>query len=506
MTHKNSSSQAKYGALISYFSIAFYVISGFLYTPFLISKLGMSDYGIFTMSLSVIAYFTMDFGIGSALTRFIARYLAEDNEKQVKNLVGLTLKLYLVIDFIILLALIIVYCYSDSIFTSLSAEELERFKVVFVITASFVVVSFPLLPLNGIFLAYERIIAVQSIEFFTKIINVCMLVTSLIVGYGLLGVVLVTSVVTISSQAIKLIYLRKKVGLGCNIRYYDKDLLQSIGSFSLWATVASIADKFFFPIIPFILAIVSNTREIALFAIVTSIEGYVLTVARAMNGIFLPKVMKLVVYKSLGEELTDLMIKVGRVQLYIVGLLITVLIIMGKDFIVLWVGHDFSNSYLPMVIVLIPCLFHFTTSIAEELILAKNLVKYRALIYTLGSLVNVSFVFLLSGEFGALGAGIAVSLSYILAYNILAAIIYKKKLGLDVLSFYKRCHLSILPAIICVIVLCFFMFAQITFYHPIIDFVIKTIIVCILVVTLYWTICMNKEEKNIVKSIILKIK
>lgn len=500
----DSNKQAKYGAIISYVSIIFYIISGFLYTPFLIKKLGMSDYGLFTISLSVIAYFSMDFGIGVALTRFIARFIAEGKDDCVKDLLGLTIKLYIVIDLIIAISLVIVYFFSNSIFANLTPNELERFRVVLLITSSFVVLSFPLLPINGIFLAYERIIAVQTIELAAKILQVSLIIIAIFCGLGLFAVVLVSSCVTIMAQVCKLYYLRNKVGLSFNIKYYNKKLLKAIGSFSLWATVASIADKFFFPAIPFILAIVSNTHEIAIFAIVASIEGYVLTIARAMNGIFMPRVMKHVVAQSDGEIVTDLMIKVGRIQLYIIGIIIINLVAFGREFICLWVGENFLDSYLPTIIVLIPCVFHFTMNIAEEMILARNMVSFRALVYAFGSVINVLFAYFLSERHGALGAGVSISLSYILSYNILASIIYKKKLGLNIWRFLKECQIKILPILISVLIVAMCVNEILIQEDSLCLFIIKICAISIVTIFMLWIFCFNNEEKALFKSIIRK--
>lgn len=66
----NSSKQIKLGALISYFAIAFNIVAGLIYTPWMISKIGQSNYGLYTLATSVISMFVMDFGMGAAVTRF----------------------------------------------------------------------------------------------------------------------------------------------------------------------------------------------------------------------------------------------------------------------------------------------------------------------------------------------------------------------------------------------------------------------------------------------------
>ena len=73
----NSSKQIKLGALMSYFAIAFNMIAGLIYTPWMISEIGSSNYGLYTLATSLITLFVMDFGMSAAVTRFISKYRAE---------------------------------------------------------------------------------------------------------------------------------------------------------------------------------------------------------------------------------------------------------------------------------------------------------------------------------------------------------------------------------------------------------------------------------------------
>lgn len=496
--------QIKGGAIVSYITIAFYIITGLLYTPFLVKTLGMSDYGLFSLSASIIAYLSIDFGIGAAQTRFITKYIAEGKEDKVKDLLGITTKLYLGIDLIIIVILTIVYQNSEQIFTQFTQFELERFKTIFLISSFFVLFNFPLLPINGIFIAYEKIITLKLFDLASKVISVSLLVTALALDYGLYGVVLVNACATLAVQSTKLIYLYKKLHVRINIKHKDKIMLNSIGAFSLWATIAMIADKFFFAIIPTLLAIFSDTYQIALFAIVISIEGYVLTFAKALNGLYLPKVMKLVVDQSSSEQQTNLMIKVGRIQLYIVGLLIVGLVCFGKEFFHHWLGDGFNNSYYAMVIVLIPCLFHLTQTIAEELIYAKNKIKYRAYAYIIGSLLSVATIAILSPRLGAIGAAIGVSISFIFAHNIIIDIFYHKILKINMLEFFKECHIKILPSFI--IAGCIgYLIQEFIPTHSFIAFGFKGIIWVLIYLLINWKFSLNKEEKEIVKLSIKKI-
>lgn len=494
-------SSAKKASLLSYISVVFYVIAGFLYTPYLVKTLGLSDYGIYALAASLIGYFSLDFGIGAAQTRLAAKYIAEGTSWKIRDMLGITSRIFLAIDGLILCLLLVVYFNATDIFSNLTDNELVRFKNVFLITSLFVLINFPLLPLKGLFQAFDRVYELTLIELIYKMSNVGVIVLALYLGWGIYGVVLVNVGSNILAQIFRLYYIFQKEKLSINIQAHDKSVVQFITSFSAWATIAMVADKFFFGIIPFLLAAFSNTAEVAFFAIVISIEGYTLSISRSLSGIFLPRVMKMVVKDQSRSEKTALMVKVGRIQLYIVGLIITGLISLGHEFIVHWLGDGFDKSYYCLVLVMAPCIFHLTQTIAEELLLATNNVRYRAFSYVLGSSLSVLTIVLFAPKYGALAAAIGVCLSFCFAHNLLIDIFYHKKIGVDMIRFFKECHIKIMPVLLICGVLGFCMQSYIN-TPSFVTFIMKGIVWAVLSSAILWLLAFNKEEKQMIIQMI----
>ena len=59
-------SQMKKGMVLSYLHIAITIIVNLFYTPILLSYLGKSEYGIYTLSTSIVNYFSILNEIGRA--------------------------------------------------------------------------------------------------------------------------------------------------------------------------------------------------------------------------------------------------------------------------------------------------------------------------------------------------------------------------------------------------------------------------------------------------------
>lgn len=491
----------KRASLLSYISVIIYIVTGFFYTPLLVKSLGISDYGIYSLSASLIGYFTLDFGISAATARVAAKFLANGTRQRINDLVGITCKLYLLIDLVVLFLLCLFYFYADNIFTQFNAEELNKFRNVFLITSAFILINFPLIQLKGLFQAYEIITELVLVDIGYRVISFATLVTALLLHWELYSIVAVNVSCNLTAQLVRLFYLRHSQHLSINLKAHDCEIFHFILSFSMWATIAMIADKFFFGFIPTLMAMFTNTREIAIFAAVISIEGYTLGISRALSGIFLARVTKMVVKGNTNEEKTKLMIRVGRIQLYIIGSIVFGLITFGREFIHLWLGQEFDKSYICLILVLTPCILHLTQTIAEELIYATNHVKYKAIANITGSVICISSIILLAPHYGALGAAVGVFLSFTLAHNFLIDIFYHRRLGLNIFEFFTKCHAKILPCFLFTSGL--FIFTQGFFPHPSLPwFLLRGICWYGLTLTILWFFCMNTEEKQIFHQIL----
>ncbi len=501
---KRKVNEVRAGAVISYITLFFNVASGLLYTPWLMNSLGDSDYAIYILVTSIMGYFVLDFGMGASITRFISKYRSTDEPDKIYNLLGVTTKIYLTIDFVILASMAVFWFFIDKIYVNLSPSEITNLEYVFIIAGFIALLSFPLLPVNGVYTAYEKLYAQKIFDLIAKVLTVASVVVSLLIGGGLFEVVFFNTGISFATNLAKLIYIRKKEKITINWKYKDKALTKQIFSFSLWIMLASIADRFFFTFIPSILGIVSNSTEIAIFSVAVSVENYTCLFASVFNNLFLPRVTKMVVANENPEKITDLMIKVGRIQLVVVSAIVTAIVSMGNEFIRCWVGESKSDAYLVLIIILLPTLVHFCQAIGTEMIYATGNVKYRALVYICGSVLSTAVTFIIGGRLGAIGAAIGIASGLILSHIVLLNIIYRKKLQLNVLRYFKECQLKIALPLILSGVIGFF----IQSIYPVSSlflFILKAGVWGICYAVIIWFMFLNKYEKSLFIDLAKKI-
>ena len=312
----SSSKQIRVGAIISYCSIIFNMVSGLIYTPWMISQIGQSNYGLYTLATSVITMFVMDFGMSSAVSRFVSKYRAEGNTEGVNNFLGIVYKLYIAIDVVILIVLTVVGLSMDKLYANLMPEELEIFKVLFIIVGIYSLVSFPFTNLTGILNSYEKFIQLKIIGFLHKVLAIVSVVVCLFLGYGIYALVIVNVVAGLLDIVFKIIVIKRKTPVKVNLKFWNKNVLKEIFGFSIWTTIGALAHRLIFNITPSIIVAVSITGVVgvSVFGLAQTVEGYVFTFATALNGMFMPRISKIVYEGKKEEELVPLLIKIVRLQ------------------------------------------------------------------------------------------------------------------------------------------------------------------------------------------------
>ena len=501
----NENKQIKAGAIMSYAAILFNIAAGLIYTPWMIQQIGRSQYGLYALALSVVGFFTMDFGLGQAVARFISRYNATGEKEKASNFLGITFKLYIIIDVAIFLVMLFVFIFAGNIYAKLTPEELSQFKVVFIIAALYSIAAFPFIPLNGILISNERFVFLKFADILHKVLAVASIVVVLLLGYGLYALVVVNAVTGLVTIALKLSYLLKNRLLSINIKSKDKTILRSIFHYSAWTTIIVVSQRFILNITPTILGAFAGSVQISLFAVAMAIEGYTWTFANALNGLFLPKVTRMTVNSNNPKNVEDLMIRVGRIQLMTTGLLVIGFLTMGKEFMIVWLGDGFKESYYIAMLLIGTGIITFTQGIGGTMLIAVNKIRYQAFCRLTASVVSISLSLVLSRLYGAIGSGVAIFSGNLIGSVIGMNLVYHKVLRINIFRFFKECHLKMaFPMIMTFIV--GFLLQYLIPVQSLPLFLVKACILGIVYLILMWFTAFNQYEKKLFTGILQKVK
>lgn len=490
------------GAIISYASFAINVMLGLVYIPWMIRSIGIGDYGLYTLAISIISFFALDFGLSEAVSRFVSKYHAQGDAIGVNNVLGVIYRLYLITVGIFGLALALAFFFIDDVYLKLSPSELEVFKGLYIVAALYSLVYFPFIPINGILISYEKFVALKLCDLGQRLVAVGLVMVALHLGYDVFALVTANAVAGLGAMMAKL-WLLRGLRIKINVRFRNRALLIEVLRFAAGVSIIAISQRFIFNIAPSILGVTSGSEAIAIFGTASVLEGYVWTATSVIGGLLLPKVSRLVVSQR-SELIFELLVKVGRVQLFVVVLLFAGFIAVGFDFVQLWVGDAFRGVYLCVIVLVLPSVVGTTMQVADVALVAVGKLRGKSVAYAITAMVSVGLMIPLSHYWGALGASLAISMAFLVRTTVMC-LVFHNELRLDMWSFFERTLISILPSLLAVL-----LFAGVLWlYFPVfgwIELAVKGGTFIAGYAAILWMFALKREEKQALWRFVQKVR
>lgn len=494
-------SQLKKGALLSYITIFLTNIIGLLLTPFIIKSLGDAEYGLYTLIGAFVGYISvLDFGLNNTIVRFVAKYRAEKDKKGEENFLAITMGVYGLISIIIALVGVVLYFNLDTIFSnSLTFEELAKAKVMFIILILNLAITLPGGAFTAICSGYEHFVFPRTINIVRYIVRSAMVVGLLLAGGDAIGLVLLDTVMNLLVILFNGFYVFKKLNVAFKFHYFEMPLIKEIFSYSIWVFILALVWEFQWKAGQIVLGTLTNTTMVAVYAVGIMLGSYYGAFAGAINGVFLPRATKMIVENATGEELTLMMIKIGRISFIASLLVFGGFVLYGKQFILLWVGEIYYDAWLVALIIMIGFTIPLIQVFANLILSAKSLFSFKAI---------VSIVFLGSGTLvGALlvknyliiGMVSGITFGWILA-QIAMNIYFSKVIHLNMILFFKKMFKKIIPAFLIIMIIGY----SIDSIPGIgwLNFFTKGILYCGVYGFLMYTLGMLENEKEIFRKAI----
>lgn len=494
------------GSVISYATIFLNIILGLVYTPWILRTVGSSDYGLYTLATSFVALFLLDFGMSAAVTRFVSNFRAQKKQDCINSFVGMTIKFYAVICSITAAIMVVMYFFLPEIYASLTSEEIARFKIVFIITAFFVTICFPVNVFNGILNAYEQYIYLKGSDILNKLGSVIVTIIALMIYPNIYVLVLILGIFNLLTFALKFVLVRIKTPVRISFAKHEEVTFRSVFSFSMWSTANTVSQQLTTNLMPTVLGMVANTLSITIYGFARTIEGYVYSISQGINGFFMPSVSREIVDEADASKVLPLMKKVGRINLSIMAILFIGLFTMGSEFVRLWVGDEYSILYYCFLLLTVHYVFQAPEQIAATSVTVQNKIKYTSMINLVTSVLGLIVAYFVASKAGVVGVCTViciVNFAKYFAYNY----VYYKIMNINIFSFFKDCYLKMLPALVISSVLSVFVVKIIPLsgvgFLGWSFFFVKALCVCVIYLICMWLLGWNKDEKELILLLLL---
>ena len=504
MKQISNRNQRKAGVILQYLQMAFSILINLIYTPIMLRILGKTEYGIYSLSSSIIAYLSLiSLGFGSSYIRFYSIYKKDDDQEAIKKMNGLYLIVFFVMGVVALLAGIALAANANLFYNdTYSEKDIEIARILMYFLAVNMAISFPASVFTSFITAQEKFIYQKLINMGKTVIGPMASIILLYSGYGSIGMVACTTTLSVIIDLINIVYCIKKLGMRISFKNPNFYLLKDIFVFSIFITINQVIDQINWQTDKVILGKVVNGASVTIYSVGAQINTMFTSFSTAISHVFAPKVNRIVSANenNMDDELTNLFIRVGRIQWFVLFLILTGFIFFGQFFISKWAGEGYNNSYWVAVLLMTPAMIPLIQNVGIEIQRAKNKHQFRSIAYAIMAILNIVISIFFAKAWGEIGTALGTTISLIIANGFIMNIYYHKKIGINIIKFWssilKTFKGLIIPIISGVLI------TNIFKIDSIVKFILFAGVYCIIYAVSVYFLGFNIDERKQVNAIL----
>ncbi len=394
--------------------------------PIIIEHLGISRFGVLTLSWMVVGYFSVfDLGLGRALTQRVAQALGADQHSQIPEMVWTALALMCVLGLVGAgLALQLSPWIVADLLTipdELEADALRSFLLL-ALSIPVVVIS---TGLRGVLEAFQLFRLVNLVRMPLGILNY--LGPLLVLPYSSNVWPIVAVLVCLRCGSLltyALLCLKHIPGLK-NAIGISREQIRPLLNFGAWMTVSNIVGPLMVYIDRVIIASFVSVAALTFYATPQEMITRIGIIPSAVLGVLFPAFSA--VYARDRSAINGYFRRAANYLLILMFPLVLVGVVFAHDILELWIGREFAeNSARIMQILLLGMLFNSQARVLNTLIQSEGRADITAKVHLTEFVFYLSTLVLVVPEYGILGAAIVWSSRTLVDLACFALILYAR--------------------------------------------------------------------------------
>lgn len=422
------------------FAVVFFV------TPYLLRKLGQSEYGLYQLVSSTASYLSLlGFGFSASYMRFYSRFKTRKDDASIASLNGMFMTVFLVLSTACLILGIVLCINIESVLGSkLNLEQYASAKkMLFMLTVN-MALTFP----KSIFVcnttAFEKFVFQKSLVLIVDLITPVLQILFVIFMNNAFSLTCATFIVAVTDFIINMTYNLLYLRMRFSFQNFDWALFKEIAGFTFFIFLNQILDLLSSTNIDnYLIGRIKGTDSVTVYSMGSKISQMFHSVAAPISTVFVPTIYRIVESTNDKYALSTIFTKVGKLQFAILYLILSGFFIWGKDFISIWIGEGYRDSYYIAIVLMTSLIIALSQNIGIEIQRAQNKHKVRSVVYLLIDIANVFVSIPLIKWLGPIGASVGTAMAMLLGTVIFMNLYYKYAIGLDI----KRYWINILAIV-----------------------------------------------------------
>ena len=400
------------GTLTRYVLLFVNIAVGIVLMPFTVQHLGKAEYGLWMLTASLTAYLQLlDLGYGNGLVRQVTNADARGDEKEMNVILSTFLVVYGGIGLCALAAVGLLAGWVLPRFPNLSADDVRTAQIVLMLLGLRMAVGFPMGVFGAVTTARQYFSSTGMVAIVVTLLQAGATYLVLINGYGLVPLVLVTTIIGLASYGAYAAIARVAFpAMRLAPSLFSRRQVREVTTFSLYLFMITLAIQFGYNIDNIVIAAFAGTSAVAVYAVAFRIADYQRQLCNQFNGLLFPIVVRF----SAGNEVAAMratLIDGTRLALGLITGVTIGLFAVADRFVALWMGPDFAGAMAPLYALAIAGIVLVGAGPLGNLLLARG--RHRLVAYACAgeAVANLLLTLLLVREYGIVGAAIGTAVA-----------------------------------------------------------------------------------------------
>jgi O-antigen/teichoic acid export membrane protein len=408
----------------------------FFFTPYLIDMLGKERYGIWSLAFSIVAYLGLaDLGMKQSVVRYISKYYALNDWKQLNQVYSTSMKIYFYIALIILAASAAIV-FGLLPYFKISPEYLRITQIAFLILGIDQAVTYAMLPMVSLG-AFHRFDITTVFHVAGRIAQTIGIIVILEMGYGLIAMAIVVAIAsTLDKLGVNLIRRIKYPEVRFSITDIDKEKMSMLLKYGLYSFLIVGTWIIIFQSDSIIIGRFVSMEAVAIYAVAAAI---ITQLRGALNIISVPLVPA-VSHMEAGQDFGRIMSfynKAARYLYYVSGYACFAVLLFGGPFIILWVGEDFRPAIKILQVLIIAGAICFPQSIANSVLFGISRHKIAFYILLAEAMTKIILSLILLKYYGIFGVALGTAIPQVIIYSFIYPSVFYRVMNSNPADFYR---------------------------------------------------------------------
>ena len=432
----------------SYLRLVIGIVVVFFLTPYIVSKIGMEMFGLWSLIFSIIGLFgLLDLGFATAAVKYMGEFTGSGDAEGRNQTLATLLVVYTALG-VICIALVGIVAGNAGHWFEITDEAQQAFYIALWLLGAAVAINLPLNLFKAVLNGSGRISLLNGIDLIVMLANAVAVVMVLEAGHGILGLIIVTTATMVLSPALAMVLsFWLTPGLSMSPRLFSRHRVRELLGFSFFFFIANVAVMLILRIDPIVIKSFLPLTAVAVYAIGSKIAEYVYYLNKQFSNGLMP-----LISQSRGRKdeatINRILMDGTRYCLAIAVPFAALLFFYAEDIILLWMGDEFAGAAPVLQILLGAMLFTAVQLNAANVLAFNGEHRFIALAMAGSALLNLGLSIVLIQHYGINGVALA---TLIAAFTVEMLIIVPRACisrGVSIIRFFVTAVGPSLPPLI----------------------------------------------------------